>query len=586
MTGAAADAPILSAEDFERLLDVTRLIATPLALPELLATVTQAACQLLHAERCSVWMHDEAAGELVLEVATDVQSVRLPLGTGLVGQCATERSLINVPDCYADPRFDRSVDLRTGFRTRCSLTLPLLDHQGALVGVMQLLNRAEGSFSHAHERLAQALAAQCAVALQRARMTAALIAGELARQELEVARGVQMGTLPASMPVLAGYSCHGLALPAAQTGGDTFDLASTAHGLLIVLADATGHGLGPALSVTQMHAMLRMALRLDAPLQQAVLQLNNLLAETLAEDRFITAFIGLLDPATHTLRFISAGQSPILHLHAGDGRISALRPTSFPLGAMALAAAPRVHEMALAPGDLLAVLSDGFFEQLDAGGEEFGVRRAEALLQEHRLAATEVMSRHLVQAVQAFAGDVPQADDMSLVLLRRDPEPCVAQRAFPRQADSLQAVFDFGATFCAEHRLPDGLRLKLDFVLEELFTNLVKYSAGAAPVDIGLRWEAAAATGTGAPAGRLWCQIDDADGRPFDPRQAPDVDVTLPAEQRQPGGLGLHLIRRMVETLDYQPLAVPGDAAAETAPAGRRTLFSLRPPAPRVEGDS
>src|SRR5439155_20000463 len=96
------------------------------------------------------------------------------------------------------------------------------------------------------------------------------------------------------------------------TGGDTFDLAFTEQGGLVMLGDATGHGIGPALSVTQMQAMLRMAFRLAADLATAFIHVNNRLTEIRAEDRFITAFIGLLDPATHDLRFHSGGQGPVL----------------------------------------------------------------------------------------------------------------------------------------------------------------------------------------------------------------------------------------------------------------------------------
>src|SRR4029077_18252083 len=94
-------------------------------------------------------------------------------------------------------------------------------------------------------------------------------------------RVVQMSTLPATMPFLAGYDVYGTFQPAELTGGDTFDLSVVDQGLLAVLADATGHGIGPALSVTQMHAMLRMAFRLGADLERAYRKLHHQLAERL-----------------------------------------------------------------------------------------------------------------------------------------------------------------------------------------------------------------------------------------------------------------------------------------------------------------
>ena len=410
----------LSSERLEQILEVTRALAQPFDLMSMLAAVTSAARQVLQAERCSVWLHDAATDELVLEVATDIRHVRIAVGTGLVGACARDRTLINVPDCYADPRFDSAVDKRSGFHTRCSLTLPLVDHKAALVGVMQLLNRADGVFDAADERLALALAAQCAVALQRARMTEALIEGEKMRQELELARQVQMSSLPATMPALPGYDCFGLSQPAEQTGGDTYDLALIDEGLVVVLGDATGHGMAPALSVTQMHAMLRMAMRLGVGLETAFLQVNNLLGETLADDRFITAFIGLLDPRTHELRYISGGQGPILHFHAASGTCTRHKPTCFPLGAMALAAARPSSSLQLQPGDALVLLSDGIYEYHDVDGEQFGEGRVEALVAEHRDLSMRALADKLLEAIRAFARGAVQDDDITIVLVRRE----------------------------------------------------------------------------------------------------------------------------------------------------------------------
>lgn len=410
----------LSARDMGVILEVTRGLAAPFDLTTMLTTVTTAARQVLSAERSSVWLHDAGAAELVLKVSSDISDVRIPVGLGLVGACARDRQIINVPDCYADPRFDPAVDKRSGFRTRCALTLPLVDHRDALVGVMQVLNRSGGVFDAADEALAAALAAQCAVALQRVRMTQALIETEKMRAELEMARVVQMSTLPATMPVLAGYDANGCFQPAELTGGDTFDLSLVDGQLLVVLGDATGHGIAPALSVTQMHAMLRMAFRLGADLEAAFAQVNDQLADTLPDDRFITAFIGLLDPATHSLRFVSAGQGPILHYQAASGSFARYPPTSFPLGAMHLPARRAASVLELLPGDVLLLLSDGIYEQHDASGEMFGEERVEQMVRNHGQASMAELSARLLAAVPAFSHGTAQEDDITLVLLKRE----------------------------------------------------------------------------------------------------------------------------------------------------------------------
>ena len=410
----------LSVPDMEAILAVTSKLAAPFDLKTMLSEVVSAAKQVLRADRGTVWLYDAAADELVIEIATGFAPIRIPTSVGLAGACARERRIINVPDCYADQRFNPEVDKRSGYRTRCMLTLPLVDHKDALVGVMQVLNKVDGVFDQNDEALATVLAAQCAVALQRVRMTEDLIEGEKMRQELETVRVVQMSTLPASVPLLAGYDMYGTFKPAELTGGDTFDLSILDQGLLAVLADATGHGIAPALSVTQMHAMLRMAFRLGADLETAFMQVNNQLADILPDDRFVTAFIGLLDPSTHQLRFHSGGQGPILHFRAASGTCASHKPTSFPLGAMRLPSLPAAMTLDMRPGDILLLLSDGIYEYRNAHNEDFSQERVEAIVRDHHRKPTAELASVLLESVRRFAEGARQEDDITVVLVKRE----------------------------------------------------------------------------------------------------------------------------------------------------------------------
>ena len=411
----------LSAHELEPILAVAAKLAAPFDLTTMLGEVVEAAKHVLRAERGTVWLYDREADELVLRLAADIRDQRIPAGTGIVGTCARTRRLINVPDCYADPRFNPAMDRLSGFRTRCMLTMPLVGHDGELVGALQVLNKAEGTFDAADERLATVLAAQCAIALQRVRMTEALIEGERMRRDLEMARVVQMSTLPARMPAVMGYDLHGTFRPADLTGGDTFDLSEVGGDVLVVLGDATGHGIGPALSVTQMHAMLRMAFRMGATLEDAFVQVNNQLAEMLPPDRFITAFVGLLDPRTNVLRFHSGGQAPILHFRAADGDFASHWPTSFPLAAMRLDRLKAAVRLELAPGDIVVLLSDGIYEYEDSGSAQFGETRVKDLVAAHAREPMAALSDRIFAAVKAFAGPAPQGDDMTIVLVKREP---------------------------------------------------------------------------------------------------------------------------------------------------------------------
>jgi phosphoserine phosphatase len=532
------------ARDVEPILAVASKLAAPFDLQTMLTEVIDAAKQVLDAERASVWLYEAATDELMMKVATDMAAVRVPAGVGIAGSCARTREIINVPDCYADPRFNPEVDRKSGYRTRCMLTLPLIDHKDVLVGVLQVLNKRGGPFDRYDEALATAVAAQCAIALQRVRMTEALFEAEALRQEMEMARVVQQSTLPSTMPVLPGYDVYGTFRPASATGGDTFDLAHTEQGFLVVLGDATGHGLAPALSVTQMHAMLRTAFRLGADLDTAYWQLNNQLAETLPDDRFITAFIGLLDASIHRLRFHSGGQAPILCYRPASQDFSRRKPTSFPLAAMSLPAPRQAVKFDFDAGDILVLLSDGIYEYHNAQGEQFGEQRVEDLVRAHHDKPMAELSALLLQAVRDFAQGAPQEDDMTVVLVKRDAVRA-AHQSFERRIDSLQQIFEFTAASFARLGIDRDHLHAIDFTVEELFTNMVKYSrmsSAAVRLDLA-RIE-----------GGVEATLTDYDVERFDPTETPDANVTLPIEQRTPGGLGLHLIRRLVDSIEYHYL--------------------------------
>ncbi|MGQ0587216.1 MAG: ATP-binding SpoIIE family protein phosphatase [Gammaproteobacteria bacterium] len=531
-------------EELTRVLDVTRKLAARFDLATMLTEVVRAAEAVIEAEGGSLWLYEKERHELVMRVATGMEPVRLSADKGLVGECVRTRAIINVPDCYADPRFNRDVDKHSGFRTRCMLTLPLVGHDDALVGVLQILNKRKGVFDSHDEQLAAALAAQCAVALQRVQMTEALVAGERLKQEIAVAREIQQGTLPRTMPALAGYEVFGAFHPADETGGDTFDLAPLpGDRLLVMMGDATGHGIGPALSVTQMQAMLRLAVRLDAGLDAAYRHVNNQLNSDLPPERFVTGFIGVLDGRGHALEFHAAGQGPILHLRAATGAVERGLPTTFPLGAFPVEQPRPSRRLALGPGDVVALLSDGVFEWPGADGSEFGIERVETLLREQRGLPLAQLAALIHQRARAFGG--PQADDVTIVLLRRAhaDADAAAELSLSREFAALEAAVALVREFWARNALPDADRFAVDFAIEELFTNMVKYGRKSdTRITLRLQREASAVA----------VLLVDPDSDPFDPTAARPVDLAAPIEKRTPGRLGLPLIHKLVDDFAFE----------------------------------
>ena len=420
--GEATNKPALAVEAMWRILEVTRDLARPLDLNTMLSHVIDAARDVLRAERGTVFLYDARTNELYSTVATGVAALRFPAGRGLVGECSEKRQVINVPDCYADPRFNPEADRATGYRTRCLLTVPLVGYDNSLVGVMQVLNKLDGVFSDEDERIATALAAQCAVAIQRIKMLSELVENEKVKRELSVARDIQMRVIPNAVPKLVGYDIAGWCRPANEAGGDIFDvIAVDGNRLMLLLGDATGHGVGPALSVTQVRAMLRMAVRLGADLDDAFHHINDQLADDLPDNRFVTAFMGVLDTQNHRVIYHSGGQGPLLHFHAATGKCEWRGSSTPPMGLVPdlVREAPRTND--LAPGDILGLITDGIFEYQNPRREQFGEDRVSELMLKYQHEPMTRLLEKIVQEVERFAELAPQNDDMTMLLVRRLP---------------------------------------------------------------------------------------------------------------------------------------------------------------------
>ncbi len=404
----------------ERILDVVRRLGAPIDLDTMLAEVVDAALAVMRAERGTVFLYDADTDELFSKVATGTGQIRFPATRGIAGECAHGRAVINVPDCYADPRFNPEIDRKTGYRTRCLLTVPLIGNDEKLVGVMQLLNKQGGVFEEQDERIATALAAQCAVALQRAQLIQAQIKKQKLERDLALARDIQQGVLPEVMPVLPGYDLAGYSQPAEETGGDIYDAAPLPGGrAMILMGDATGHGIGPALSVTQMRAMVRMAIRLGAHLDLIFTHVNDQLADDLASNRFVTAFVGVLDSTNHRVEYHSGGQGPLLHFHAATGEFDVLDASTIPMGIMSDLPLSAPSPIELLPGDIFALISDGVFEYLNSVGKQFSHESVQDVIRENCKLPAPMIIEAINTAVAAFAAGSPQCDDITIVLVKR-----------------------------------------------------------------------------------------------------------------------------------------------------------------------
>jgi phosphoserine phosphatase len=469
-----------------RVLDVANRLGASLDRETLMDEFGAAVGALLDAEHATLWFHDTKSGELVTR-RPDGDIFRVPAAPVMRG-IGSER-VVNIPDCALDSRFDYDLERVTGRQARCLMAIPMLGYDGSMIGLLEVANPRAGSFDVTQEIIASALAARCAMALQHVEVAERLVQAGRLDSEIAVAREIQLGTLPRTAPPLQGYDLAGVFRPTDATGGDTYDYVPTPDGqLMLLMGDATGHGFGPALSATQVRAMLRLAQRLGADLDDTFRHINDQLAADLPDDRFVTAFLGVLDPKTHVLRYHSGGQGPLLHFHAADLSCDLHPPTHTPLGALPMTKLLPPREIKLEPGDIFGLISDGVYDYAEPGPGRYGEDGVAALLRRcHELPMQDLLAEMMTE-LERFGRGEPQHDDVTAVLIRRlPPAPYVttfstSNTGFQRELGALDGVFSFIDDFVAQEKLGDADKRALGFAVEEIFTNMVKYnSAGAGP---------------------------------------------------------------------------------------------------------
>ena len=157
-----------------KLLEITNAIASELRIDTLLAKIIHVATEMLEADRSTLFIHDEKTNTLWSRVAEGItaREIRIPAAAGIAGASFTAGEVINIPDAYADSRFNQAVDKKTGYHTRNMLCMPVLNKQGRKLGVIQVLNKAKGPFTGIDEKRLKAFTAQAAIALENARLFA------------------------------------------------------------------------------------------------------------------------------------------------------------------------------------------------------------------------------------------------------------------------------------------------------------------------------------------------------------------------------------------------------------------------------
>lgn len=292
--------------------------------------------------------------------------------------------------------------------------------EGQPIGVLSAFSRtAKGIFTNEFVELFTSLAGQVGIAWRNAQQTDRLITAREQQRELAIAKDIQLGLLPTSIPKVPGIELGGLCIPAKEVGGDYYDYLLHEDGRLdLVIADVSGHNVGAALIMAETRTMIRSRKGLFDNPREVICELNQFFYEDLTRaELFITLFYLQYRPETRQILFASAGHSPTLLWRAKSNQCIRLDPEGLIVGVKE--DFPYEQEsLQLEDGDVLLLYTDGLIEAENDQHELFGENRLADLLKIQCHLSPQEMISHIVEQVRLFSGHRSFQDDVSLVVMQ------------------------------------------------------------------------------------------------------------------------------------------------------------------------
>ena len=406
---------------YRALVEVSTLIYAITDFNELFGAILDVARRLMSAEAGSLFLTN-AEGDLELMIARgsgggEMPEARIvvPRGHGIAGWVLENRKSALVVDAYADPRFYKEVDRKTGFRTRSILCVPLLRNQKE-IGVLQVLNpRGKEGFDETDMEAFDVYGMLAGNAIERLR--AIERQQELARvdQELAFAREIQNSFLPQKLPELPGLGFAAAYRPALNIGGDFYDVLEIGPDeIYFVVGDVSGKGIPAALLMAQSLSTLRLIIKPDISPAEALTRWNEMLCGHTVRGMFITAILGRISPSLRLVELSSAGHCQPFRVTPEGGADLLEIKNSPPLGILG---GKKCHltSATLSPGEWLVFYTDGLTESLSPGNnllESAGVKRL--LSQNHFTSASDIVVR-LQEGEAAHRGNATPHDDLTIL---------------------------------------------------------------------------------------------------------------------------------------------------------------------------
>ena len=371
---------------------------------------------LAGADRCSLWLTDEKAGEIWTMVAHGVETIRIPYGQGLVGACIRDDQIMLVNDTANEPRLLRRIDQNSGYTTNQVLCVPLRS-ENRVIGALQLLNKPDG-FTEADAGLLGLLAHFAASAIEAERLRRDAEGARLMRHELNLARDVQFRLLPRNPEGVRGIESAGFCRAARSVGGDFYDLLPLRDGrFAVTLGDVSGKGMPAAVMMASIQMLLRSHLQQSPDdLATMLTDINRTVYASSTAERYSTLFCGVISDDRTTLTYLNAGHIPPMLLRA-NGVLERLPGDGLPVGLLPEAEYQQ-QVVPLHEGDLLVVVSDGIVESCCAEGVFWEEQSVEDAVRLDGGIPISQIPEALFRRADDFAAGAEQYDDMTVVAAR------------------------------------------------------------------------------------------------------------------------------------------------------------------------
>ena len=361
--------------------------------------------------------------------------------------------------------------------------------------------------------------------------------------ELDVAAKIQSSMLPCIFPAFPDrneFDIYATMDPAKEVGGDFYDFFMVdADHLAFVVADVSGKGVPAALFMVIGKTLIKDHTGLHDDLGEVFTEVNNILCASNSEEMFITAFEGVLNLKTGELRYVNAGHEiPFLCRKGGVFEPYKVR-AGFVLAGMQ-GIRYRAGSIQLEPGDKVFQYSDGIPEAINSEKAPYGMKRLESVLAKNSEKAPSELLPLVKADVDAFVGDADQFDDITMLCIEFKGNGRKAEISLTPDAESVKTVAEFLDTTLEAWEIPMKVVSKLQIVADEIYSNIVRYS------------QAKNAKVTAVQNGTVLSLRFEDDGKPYDPTTAAEPDITTSAEEREIGGLGIFIVRNMMDSMDYR----------------------------------